>query len=71
MKAIGLDGREYTAHSLRHTTAATILRNGGQLTDAQNVLRHSNPSTTQIYLSAIKEELRIQSAPEELLDEVF
>jgi integrase/recombinase XerD len=71
MQAIGLDGREYTAHSLRHTTAATILRNGGQLTDAQHVLRHSNPATTQIYLSAIKEELRIQNAPEELLDEVF
>lgn len=71
LRSIGLDSREYTAHSLRHTTASNILKNGGQLTDAQHVLRHSNPATTQIYLSSIKEELRIATAPEELLDEVF
>jgi integrase/recombinase XerC/integrase/recombinase XerD len=71
LRSIGLDSREYTAHSLRHTTAANILKHGGQLTDAQHVLRHSNPATTQIYLASIKEEMRIATAPEELLDEVF
>lgn len=71
LRGIGLDSREYTAHSLRHTTASNILKHGGQLTDAQSVLRHANPATTQIYLSSIKEELRIATAPEELLDEVF
>lgn len=71
LKAIGLDGREFTAHSLRHTTAVTILKNGGDLTQAQNVLRHTSPTTTQIYVESIKEELRLQNAPESLLDSAF
>lgn len=71
LKAIGLDSREFTAHSLRHTTAVTILKNGGSLTDAQSVLRHSSPTTTQIYTESIKEELRLQNAPESLIDNAF
>lgn len=71
LKAIGLDSREFTAHSLRHTTAVTILKGGGSLTDAQNVLRHSSPTTTQIYTESIKEELRLQHAPESLIDNAF
>lgn len=71
LKAIGLDGREFTAHSLRHTTAVTILKNGGDITQAQNVLRHTTPTTTQIYVESIKEELRLQNAPEQLIDNAF
>lgn len=71
LKAIGLDGREFTAHSLRHTTAVAILKNGGDITQAQNVLRHTSPTTTQIYVESIKEELRLQNAPEALLDAAF
>lgn len=71
LKAVGLDGREFTAHSLRHTTAVMILKSGGELTEAQAVLRHTSPATTQIYTESIKEELRLREAPEARLDEVF
>lgn len=71
LKAIGLDGREFTAHSLRHTTAVTILKNGGDIAQAQAVLRHTSPATTQIYTESIKEELRLQTAPEQLIDRAF
>lgn len=71
LKAIGLDGREFTAHSLRHTTAVTILKSGGSLTDAQTLLRHTSPTTTQIYTESIKEELRLKNAPECLIDNAF
>jgi len=71
LKAIGLDGREFTAHSLRHTTAVTILTQGGSLTDAQSVLRHASPTTTQIYTESIKEELRLKNSPESRLDNAF
>ncbi|MCD8295553.1 MAG: site-specific integrase, partial [Clostridia bacterium] len=37
LRAIGLDDRTFTAHSLRHTAAVAILKNGGNLTDAQAV----------------------------------
>lgn len=71
LKAIGLEGKEFTAHSLRHTTAVAILKHGGQLTDVQSVLRHSSPVTSQIYTESVKEELRLQNAPEFFLDEAF
>jgi integrase/recombinase XerD len=69
--SIGIDNKHITAHSLRHTTAVNILREGGSLTDAQGVLRHSSPNTTQIYTKTIEGELRIKNAPEELIDNVY
>ena len=71
LRAIGLDGKEFTAHSLRHTTAVAILKHGGRLTDVQSVLRHSSPVTSQIYTESVKEELRLQDAPELILDNAF
>lgn len=71
LRGIGIDSHEYTAHSLRHTTACAILKHGGQLTDAQGVLRHASPVTTQIYVESIKEELRLERAPEMVIDSAF
>jgi len=71
LKEIGLDGKEFTAHSLRHTTAVEILKNGGEITDVQRVLRHTSPVTSQIYTESIEEELRLQKSPETLLDTAF
>jgi len=61
LRAIGLDERSFTAHSLRHTTAVNILRAGGSLETAQFTLRHSNPATTQIYTATLNEERRLQN----------
>lgn len=71
LRAVGLDGKEFTAHSLRHTTAVAILKHGGNITDVQEVLRHSSPVTSQIYTESVKEEMRLQNAPEMMLDNAF
>lgn len=71
LQAIGMDGKEFTAHSLRHTTAVAILKHGGSITDVQEVLRHSSPVTSQIYTESIKEEMRLEKAPELMLDCAF
>ncbi len=71
LKAIGLDDRSYTAHSLRHTTAVNILRAGGSLETAQMTLRHSNPATTQIYTATLDEERRLQNSGEALIDDLY
>lgn len=71
LKAIGLDERSFTAHSLRHTTAVNILRAGGSLETAQFTLRHSNPATTQIYTQTLNEERRLQNSGEALIDNLF
>jgi integrase/recombinase XerC/integrase/recombinase XerD len=71
LKAIGLDSKAFTAHSLRHTTAVNILRGGGSLEMAQMTLRHSNPATTQIYTATLNEERRLQNSGEALLDSLY
>lgn len=71
LKAIGLDEKAFTAHSLRHTTAVTILRGGGSLETAQLTLRHSNPATTQIYTATLNEERRLQNSGEAIIDGIF
>jgi len=71
LKAIGLDERAFTAHSLRHTTAVNILRAGGSLETAQFTLRHSNPATTQIYTATLNEERRLQNSGEALIDTLY
>jgi integrase/recombinase XerC/integrase/recombinase XerD len=71
LKAIGLNERSFTAHSLRHTTAVNILRAGGSLEAVQFTLRHSNPATTQIYTATLNEERRLQNSGEALLDSIY
>jgi len=71
LKAIGLNERSFTAHSLRHTTAVNILRAGGSLEQAQFTLRHSNPATTQIYTATLNEERRLQNSGESLIDSLY
>jgi len=71
LKAIGLDDKSFTAHSLRHTTAVNILRAGGSLEMAQFTLRHSNPATTQIYTASLNEERRLKNSGEALIDSLY
>lgn len=70
LRAIGLDAHEYTAHSLRHTTAVMLLKNG-TIQDVQSVLRHQSPTTSQIYTKSVEEELRLAKPSEMKLDDAF
>lgn len=37
-------------HLIRHTTATVLLNNGAELAAVQNLLGHTDPATTQVYL---------------------
>lgn len=50
LTAAGLKTKEIVAHSLRHSLATNALIKGASLQEVQQQLRHSNLSTTQIYL---------------------
>jgi integrase/recombinase XerD len=71
LRAIGLNDRSFTAHSLRHTCAVSILRAGGSIFDAQGVLRHASSTTTQIYVQSINEEQRLKNPAENLIEAQF
>jgi integrase/recombinase XerD len=48
-KRAGLD-EAVTAHQLRHACGSNLLDAGGALDEAQDILGHASPSSTQVYL---------------------
>ena len=71
LKEIGLDGHEYSAHSLRHTCAVLLLKAGVNPYDVQKYMRHRSIDTTEIYLESIEEERRLGRATEKFIDEAI
>jgi len=69
--AIGLSGKEYTAHSCRHSAASIMLDRGESLERVQEVLRHTNSQTTKGYVHKANEKRRIEESPESSLDNAF
>lgn len=71
LRAIGLDNKEYTAHSLRHSFASYLFKDGQRLEHIQGALRHANPATTQIYLKGIEQEMRLKNNVESRIDDIL
>ncbi len=71
LRAIGLDNKEFTAHSLRPSFASYLFKHGQRLEHIQGALRHTDPATTQIYLKGIEEEMRLKNNVESRIDDIL
>lgn len=49
-KRVGIEGKEYVFHSLRHSFATLSYQNGIDIREVSKGLRHKNQTTTEIYL---------------------
>jgi site-specific recombinase XerD len=50
LKACGLDGRGYTAHTIRHSFATHLARAGVNIEDVSKLMRHKDVKTTMRYI---------------------
>lgn len=71
MKAAGLTEKGFSSHSLRHTTADLLLRDNESLFNVQQVLRHTNPGITSLYLRKLEMERMIQNPATKRLDDII
>jgi integrase/recombinase XerD len=65
VKAAGLDA-DVTPHTLRHSFATHLIREGADLHDVQKLLGHANISTTQIYIQVPQDDGHTIHIPEEV-----
>lgn len=63
-RAAGIVEARKTTHSLRHTVATNILRNGGTIQQVKATLRHANIATSSIYAHELD---RVSDAGERLI----
>ncbi len=52
-RANGIDSKKITAHSCRHTFATVALKNGADLTQVSQMLRHKSLAVTMIYVDEL------------------
>ncbi len=65
MKKSNIKTKKISAHSLRHTYGVLAIKSGVSLHDLQLSMRHSTPTTTQVYLGDIEKEKRKSGKTEE------
>ena len=71
LRAIGLDDRMFTAHSLRHTFATSSLKAGAPLDRVSKALGHSSINTTEIYLKTMDDFRRLQDPVTDLINGLY
>lgn len=71
LKNIGIDNKNITAHSLRHTAARCAIRAGAGSYEVQQMLGHRNPTTTMIYIKELERENREANSAIRMLDKAF
>jgi len=64
LRAAGLNSKRITAHSLRHTFGVLSMQAGASLYEVQLAMRHTAPTTTQLYLGDIEKLKRLEASPE-------
>ena len=71
LRQIGIDDPHITAHSLRHTAAASLIAQGVDIYSVQLFLGHSSPQMTEVYTRMAEEQKRLENSPIHILTKLF
>lgn len=71
MRAVKIDDKKMTAHSLRHTAAINAIKAGANIVEVQSMLGHMNSSTTDVYLKALEAESMEEGTAIRLLNDYY
>ncbi len=71
LRAAGLSSKRVTAHSLRHTFGVLAMQAGASLYEVQLAMRHTAPTTTQLYLGDIERIKRLEASPERKISKLL
>jgi integrase len=63
LRAIGINDKRITAHSLRHTCACLLLSAGVEMETVRDVLGHTSTNTTRLYVAQMQSQLLIRHSP--------
>lgn len=69
LKLIGLTDKRYSCHSMRHTTAFLLYKQGKDMYAIMEYLGHSSIATTQLYMLMIREMEALDDASANMLNE--
>ena len=68
---IGLSGKHYSCHSLRHTAACLLIQDEMSLHEIQLFMRHLSPSTTTLYTRLADEQIIKQNRAGKALERII
>lgn len=71
LRRIGIDRKEITAHSLRHTCACMLIGQGVSIEDVRAVLGHTDINTTRIYTGFAQDEKMIEHNPSYIIEDML
>ena len=71
LRTAGFNSKRITAHSLRHTFGVLAMQAGASLYEVQLAMRHTSPSTTQLYLGDIERIKRLEASPERKISKLL
>lgn len=67
LRAIGIDDRKYTAHSIRHSSGTIAMLHGATKEEVKDMLRHASTATTEAYVHTLADKERLKNSAEDRL----
>lgn len=71
LREIGIDRKEITAHSLRHTCGSLLVENGVDVETIKEMLGHSNTRTTRIYVDMARQKRLLEFSPSVMIADII